>query len=93
MSFGFFLFDKACGLGHELPSDKSTMRSTVYTVWPGSSDPFYIVIYDLNGSLLPGHIVPGIIRMFGITVSTLWTFCAISYEPGKTLFVYYMPKK
>ena len=31
--------------------------SLKYTVCPGSSNPFYIVSYNINGSLLPGHIV------------------------------------
>ena len=29
----------------------------IYTVCPGSSDPFYIVGYYINGSVLPGHTV------------------------------------
>ena len=33
----------------------------IYCVCQGSSDPFYIVTYYINGSLLPGHTVPSYI--------------------------------
>ena len=33
-----------------------------YTVCPGSSDPFYIVIYYIKWSLLPGHTVRSVLN-------------------------------
>ena len=33
------------------------MEIAIYTVCPGSSDPFYIITHYINGSQLPGHAV------------------------------------
>ena len=41
----------------------------IYTVCPGSSDPFYIVIYYIRWALLLGHIVPYVQEVLSIYIN------------------------
>ena len=36
----------------------------VHTVCPRSSDPFYILIYYINGLILPGHTAPNCLQAY-----------------------------
>ena len=54
------------------------------TVCLGSSDPFYIVTYFINGSLLPGHIVFFFRQKNGLSIMNY--FCNAAY----IVILYYM---